>query len=108
MALLAGLLWTAPGSDREYRTLSDPPAAAAGGGERILVAFDPAAREADIRRSLEAVGAQIVAGPNRAGAYVLRLEAGSVSGPDGADALARLRLDPLIRLAQPLADAPSP
>ena len=61
------------GSDESrapYRTLS-----AAASSASLVVVFDPAATEADFRRSLRAAGARIVDGPTQANAYLLDVPA---------------------------------
>jgi len=80
-----------------YRSLGATPPRAAGS---IIVVFDPAAREIDVRRILRAAGARVVDGPTAANGYVLDI-AGT---PDVA--LARLRAEPAVVLAEPLQAEP--
>ena len=77
-----------------YHALGSAPA---GGAGNIIVMFRPDAREADLRRAMLASGARIVDGPTQAGAYVLGV-------PDAARpaALATMRQDPGVMLAQPI------
>jgi hypothetical protein len=80
-------------TDPSYQTLGAH-AAAAG---NIVVSFDPATPERELRRILQASGGRIVDGPTVGGAYVLAVE------PAGAKpALQRLRSEPVVRLAEPL------
>jgi hypothetical protein len=61
-----------------------------------------------MRSLLESIDAQIVAGPNTAGAYTLRVGGEAVESRARAKLLERLRGDPLIRFAEAVAVAPSP
>jgi anti-sigma factor RsiW len=70
IALLGGLLWSGDRPPGPYRTLGasetgGPPAG------NLIVVFDPASSEAQLRRVLNAIGARLVDGPSEAGAYVL-------------------------------------
>jgi hypothetical protein len=65
-------------------------------GSNIIVVFDPATRESELRRILREVGARVVDGPTAANGYVL-----DVAGTTGA-ALAHLRAEPVVILAEPL------
>lgn len=108
--LLAMLLWPAanspPGS---YRTSSDDLGSAKPADAIVLrVVFAERATEVDMRGLLESIDAQIVAGPNTAGAYTLRAGGEAVEGRARANLLDRLRGDPLIRFAEAVVVAPSP
>lgn len=106
--LLAILLWptatTRPGS---YQTLSN-----AGNVEPsdavLRVVFDERATDLDVRALLESIDAQIVAGPNTAGAYSLRIVGRPVDDRERTKLLERLRGDPLVRFAEAMRGAPSP
>ena len=75
-----------------YRTLGSAPAAVSG---NLLVVFEPNTVERHIRVLLNDVDARVVDGPSLAGVWVLRVPA------DGRPkALAKLRGDPLVRLAE--------
>jgi hypothetical protein len=77
-----------------YQTLGAH-AAATG---NIVVSFDPATPERELRRILQASGGRIVDGPTAGGAWVLAVE------PGGArPAVQRLRAEPVVTLAEPLA-----
>jgi hypothetical protein len=65
----------------------------------LVVSFDPATPERELRRILQASGARIVDGPTAAGAYVLDVAAG-----DAGPTLSSLRAEPAVVLAEPLAD----
>ncbi len=88
-------LWMHSGGEPTYRTLSAPgeiPAADA------IVMFDPAISEQAMRAALAIAGARVVGGPTAAGAWLLQLPEG-----DQAAALQRLKGQPAVRLAEPLA-----
>jgi anti-sigma factor RsiW len=65
----------------------------------IIVVFDPSAREGDVRRILRAIGARVVDGPTTANGYVLEM---TDSTGTTAAALAQLRAEPAVILAEPL------
>jgi hypothetical protein len=77
-----------------YRTLGAQPAARAD----IVVRFDPATPERELRRVLQASGARVVDGPSATGAWVL-----STTPAGTGPALRRLRAEPAVTLAEPLA-----
>jgi hypothetical protein len=81
------------GAETAYRTLGGP-ATAAG---NVVVRFDPATPERELRRILQASRGRIVDGPTVGGAYVLAVEPDETS-----PALQRLRSEPVVRLAEPL------
>jgi hypothetical protein len=93
LAILLPLLAFAPLRPL-YRT-QGAPAAASGD---LIVVFKPEASEGAIRAILMRNQARIVDGPTAADAYVLRVAAGRYSA-----VLARLRTDPAVALAEPLA-----
>jgi anti-sigma factor RsiW len=80
-----------------YRPLGATPTRAVGS---IVVVFDPTTREREVRRILRAAGARVVDGPTAANGYVLDL-AGATDV-----ALARLRAEPAVTLAEPLQAEP--
>jgi hypothetical protein len=65
----------------------------------VVVSFDPATPEHELRRILQASGARIVDGPTAAGAYVLEVAAG-----DAGPTLGSLRAEPAVTLAEPLVE----
>jgi hypothetical protein len=71
--VLGTLLVSGADGSAAYRTLGARTAAAAGD---LVVVFDPATAEADVRRILRGAGARIVDGPTRANAYVLEVAPG--------------------------------
>jgi anti-sigma factor RsiW len=77
-----------------YQVLGSAPAAA---DANVVVMFRPDAREAELRRLLNANGASLVGGPTAADAYLLHVPAEARTG-----ALARLRTRPEIVMAQPI------
>ena len=109
VALLAILLWPAANSDSGgYQTMSDRGIAEPTDAVVLWVMFDERATEADMRALLESIDAQIVAGPNTAGAYALRVGGVPVEVRAQAEILERLRGDPLIRFAEAVAVDPPP
>jgi hypothetical protein len=70
-------------------------------GVELIVVFQPERREREMRAVLSASHARIVDGPTAAGAYVLRVPVG-----EGAQALATLRHDPSVQLAESLGGPP--
>lgn len=107
VALLAILLWpVADAPSGGYQTLSDLGRAEATDAVLLRVVFDERATEVDLRGLLESIDAQIVAGPNTAGAYTLRVGGSAVDGRAPAKLLERLRGDPLVRFAEPVVVSP--
>jgi hypothetical protein len=93
--IVLALVLAAPRTDEPgYRTLGAH-AAAAG---NIVVSFDPATPEGELRRILQASGGRVADGPTATGAWVLAVEPGG-TGP----ALRRLRAESAVTLAEPLA-----
>jgi hypothetical protein len=104
--LVAGLgivvaVWQMPGTapNAAYRTLSNGAAPSAANG---LVMFAPGVDAATAGAIVSAAGGRLLATPNAAGAWQLRLPAGRRDA-----ALAALRNDPRVRLAEPLDGSPS-
>jgi hypothetical protein len=96
IAVLAALL-ARPAAHPEtdnYRALG---AAGANGMARVVVTFRPDTPEAELRRIVRASGARIVGGPTVTDAWLV--------GADGRldPVLARLRAEPAVTLAEPLA-----
>jgi len=79
-----------------YRTLSEVPSAMPG-GPFIVVVFKGEHSEQEIRRLLLRLHARVVDGPSSVGAYRLELRAGGLQ-----DALALLRAEPAVALAEPM------
>lgn len=97
IAVLA--LQLADHADADYRALG----AAAHADGNAVVMFRPETTERDMRRILQASGARVVDGPTVTDAYVLALP------PAQADAaLARMRAERAVTLAQPLAAGARP
>ena len=82
-----------------YRTLGA--AARIGTPDTIAVVFAPGIAEADLRRIVQGAGARIVDGPTTSNAYLVQV-------PEGrrTEALATMRSDPGVVLAQPLSAQP--
>jgi hypothetical protein len=85
--------------DASYRALG---ATAPGAGNAVVV-FRPDTLEQDIRRILQAGGARVVDGPTVTDAYVLALPPSQARA-----ALARMRMESAVTLAQPLTDGQRP
>jgi hypothetical protein len=94
LGVALGLTLARPGAgEAAYRTLGAHDAARAD----IVVRFNPATPERELRRVLRASGARVVDGPSAAGAWVL------ATAPAGTRAaLRRLRAEPAVTLAEPL------
>ena len=84
-----------------YRTLGAPAATQAAGhlGGSIIVVFDPATREDEVRRILNDAGARLVDGPTATNGYVLAV---ANTADARAAALRRLRAERAVTLAEPL------
>ena len=82
-----------------YHVLGDAGATRSG---NVLAMFRPETSEAAFRRALQASGARLVDGPTASGAYVL-----AVPGGAGGAALARLRRDADVTMAEPIEQAPA-
>jgi hypothetical protein len=96
LVLVIGGLWAASSlpSRRVYHTLGAAPASAAA---NMVVIFRPTTSERDLRGALVQNAARLVDGPTASDAYVLHV------APAGRDAaLARLRSDPNVELAEPI------
>ena len=110
LGLLGSMLWQHAGNrgaDAEYVTLSSVERPA-GNAPRVRVVFTPDTTVAGIAALLEAVRADIVAGPTEAGAYTLALHS-AAEAPASVDAsLARLRTDPHVVFAEPATGAGPP
>jgi hypothetical protein len=92
-----------PGTPSTFRTLAAPPPPAAGEGLAVRAVFSPTASEEELRRLLLAAGARFAGGPSPAGVYTLEV-AGDPE--EAAAALARLRRDPRVELAEPVVVRP--
>jgi anti-sigma factor RsiW len=81
-----------------YRTLGAADSAARAPASLVVV-FDPALTELDLRRMLRAVGARIVDGPTQANAYLLDVDPGARE-----QALRALKVDRRVVLVEPLGE----
>ena len=97
----AGLFFAVHDADSPaiYQSLGAPATRAAPAGA-IAVVFDSALKESELRRILRTAGARVVDGPTESNAYVLQIGDGHRDA-----ALAALRNEPGVRLAQPLSAA---
>jgi len=84
-----------------YQGLSAPAATGEAPAAEVLVMFRPGADEPRIRQGLLAHRATVVGGPTESGAYRVHL-------PGGAKAVAALRAESVITLAESLDPAPQP
>jgi hypothetical protein len=91
---LAVILVVGDGGEKTYRVLGADTRALPG---NVVVSFDPATPEAQLRRIVREAGARIASGPTQNDAYVLQIPAGQ----EGV-ALQRLRAEPAVTLAEPL------
>ena len=95
IAVLALFLVRPAGDDGAYRALgAGAPVATQG---NLVVMFKPDTSERELRRILQASGARLADGPTVSGAYVL-----NVAPARAAAALAQLRTEPSVTLAQTL------
>lgn len=85
-----------------YRTLSNPDAAPVP-TVRLRVMFSPQATEKEIRELLQGIHGEITAGPSRMGAYTVEVPA---TGDPEQIVLTRLRAEPQVMLAEPVAGVP--
>ena len=100
IAVLGWNVWTTDDGVAQYRTLSADSGIATG---NVVVVFDAAASEAQMRQLLQASGARIVGGPTAAHGYVLAI------APEGrARALEQLRAAKIVKLAETLGNADTP
>lgn len=82
-----------------YRTLAAPAPPATGEGLAVRAVFSPTASERELRRLLLAAGARFAGGPSPAGVYTLEIAGDEAAA---AAALALLRRDPHVELAEPV------
>jgi anti-sigma factor RsiW len=95
-----GTLWLAAGDGLVlYRMLGARNAAAPAIGSLVVV-FDPATTESDLRQILRRAGARVVDGPTQANAYVL-----DVPAQRQDQAVNALRAEPAVRLVEGLGPA---
>lgn len=83
-----------------FQTLGSPALHAIRAGA-VAVVFVPEVTESELRRIVRAAGARVVDGPTESNAYVLEVPAGHRDA-----ALAALRAEPAVVLAQPLTARP--
>ena len=87
-------------SAARYRTLGSQAALANG---NVVVVFDAAAREEDMRRLLQSVNARIVEGPTATNGYVL-----AIAASNQARAIEALRAARIVKLAEALTAQATP
>ena len=100
------ILLVAPDSSRIaddpqlFRTLSDGQETATSDAGLLRIVFADTTTERQLREIVQSVEARIVDGPSRVGAYTIRI----TETRDVASVVERLRADPSIRLAEPVAN----
>jgi anti-sigma factor RsiW len=100
------LLLARPWNDATgYRAMGGPGGGSTAGAADAVVVFRPDTPEREIRRILQAGGARVVDGPTVTGAYVLALP---LPPSRATAALARMRAESAVTLAQPLAEGRRP
>ncbi len=87
------------GDPQPFRTLSAEPQTVLSGAEHIRIVFADTTMEWQLREILQSVEARIVDGPSPVGAYTLRI----ANTEDLVSVIERLRAEPSVRLAEPLA-----
>ncbi|HEX7374948.1 MAG TPA: anti-sigma factor [Steroidobacteraceae bacterium] len=105
LGLLGAMLWTQAPSRSDpaaYMTLSTTESAQVP-APRLRVVFAPGMTTANLAQLLGAVRAEIVAGPSSAGAYTIALHPDAGAPPRVDDSLTRLRADPGVLFAEPVA-----
>ncbi|HSE12491.1 MAG TPA: anti-sigma factor [Rudaea sp.] len=111
LGLLGAALWQQAPSRTDpatYVTLSAADSVAAPAA-RVRVVFTSGMTAGNIARLLGAVHAEIVAGPSGAGAYTIALLSEAGAPPSVDASLARLRADPGVLFAEPVAGmSPTP
>jgi len=100
IALLIAMLVLPRANVDVYRALGTPSAATVA---NAVVMFKPGATEQEIRAALRGSGARLVDGPTASNAYLLR-----VPSEGHAAAIARLRAQPAVSLAESLDARPAP
>jgi len=103
--VIFALGWEVAQPDRtglEYHTLAAATAPAHASGSLVVV-FDPGALQRDVARILRQAGGHVVDGPTASGGYVVAVPDGSLNA-----ALAALRAEPAVTLAEPLQADASP
>lgn len=96
LLVIAGLSFKLAAPGDEFRLLG----AQATAGANLLVVFRPEISEGKLRALLRTHGAQVVGGPTEANAWMLKVEP-----PRLTAALAAMRADGAVELAEPLQDS---
>lgn len=90
------------GIESDYRTLADPNRADQGVSGDLQVVFAKDISQQQIDSLVAAVGGQIVAGPSELGVYAVRLVSGHENSSTVPAAIAYLRTQPAVVLAEPM------
>ena len=88
------------GDPQPFRTLSAEQEAAMSGAGLLRIVFADTTTERQLREIVQSVEARIVDGPSPVGAYTIRI----TETRDVASVVERLRADPSVRLAEPVAN----
>ncbi len=88
------------GDPQPFRTLSAESETVTSGAGLLRLVFAETTTERQLREIVQSVEARIVDGPSPVGAYTIRI----TKTRDVAPALERLRADPSVRLAEPVAN----
>jgi anti-sigma factor RsiW len=104
LGVIVALGWALLVREPAYRTLGAVPAPERASGN-VIVVFDPATPEGEVRRILRDAGARVVDGPTATSGYVL-----DVTGTPNVRAIAlrRLRAERAVTLAEPLTSERTP
>jgi Putative zinc-finger len=102
VALASVLLLRALAPVETYQTLSKPGEERLAHGPQLRLVFHPDVTERELRTLLADLHASIVQGPSSVGAYTVEL-ASEASDAKLKQTLAKLRADPSVRLAEPVA-----
>lgn len=103
LVLVAALLWTQVPAPALYQTYSDPDRSESGKGAEVYLQVADELEVGELHRLLDGVEATIVAGPSSVGHF--RLSFANTDPAGLAQAVARLRAHPKVRLAEAV---PSP
>ena len=100
LAVMVGVSWLPLTTPSSYHVLGEAPSAAAA---NLVVVFLPDTTERQMREALKASGARLTDGPTAANGYLLRVPATRREA-----ALASLRTQPIVAVAEPLDSGAAP
>ncbi len=106
LVLATALIWqTAPSFPPLYQTLSSEEKSVPADRAHVRVIFAEDITEKELRALLTSLGATITQGPSKVGVYTVAL---APAPEDLKPVLARLRVHPKVRLAEPVSPGPAP